>query len=377
MPMKIIFTSCTNAEHVTAQAIWDEIERRSPDVLMLLGDNIYMDWGDLGESNLKADAATVEGLRDYAISMHSRYKAQWAIANFRQCIRSLHTRNAQIFLTWDDHDFAWNNSFRQGSVDAKHSVPRKVMDVSKRLFEQFKRVLTTPDYSDFYPTMPANWDTSFATDAQGTELTSTFHCQGADIRFQIPFHLLDTRWYRSNRKKENSPSYQRTILGENSQQSASLMRAIAEPNGLLIVAAGSPLFHTGSIGNDYWASKDRLPNYPEYDSLLKNAKRPVLYLSGDIHNNNFSGNLQIKKGENYATPPSQVIQILASGAAIKGYFPCFSELVLRPETVTAGSVDVTLLHLKSGAWKNKPTVPTLKYTANRWVEFYSALSEQQ
>ena len=48
---KIVFTSCMDAERVPEQPVWDQIRAEAPDVLMLLGDQIYMDWGDLGGSD--------------------------------------------------------------------------------------------------------------------------------------------------------------------------------------------------------------------------------------------------------------------------------------------------------------------------------------
>jgi PhoD-like phosphatase len=364
--MNIVFTSCMDAVRFPVQAIWDEIERQQPDVFMLLGDNIYMDWGDLGEANIKASTQTAQGLLAYAMQMHAAYKAQWAIANFRRCIRDLHARNGQLFLTWDDHDFAWNNSFRQGLRDEMHSVPRRVMDVSRRLFEQFKSVLCDAGASDQYPDLSAQWAQPLAVDAAGNE-------QLASVSFvdhAIPVHLLDTRWYRTSRK---DPAL--SILGINTAQSNQLLQAITEPKGLLIVAAGSPLFHAGAIGNDYWASKDRKKNYPEYDRLLLQAQRPVLYLSGDIHTNAFDGNLHLKLGDAFSATPSQVIQILASGAAIDTT-PNFVVLRLAPDTPTSGRIETQLMQFKHGTWQPNTAVPTLSYLANRWQTDYHSLSTQ-
>ena len=41
----LVFTSCMDAERAPIQPIWTQIRQREPDVLMLLGDQIYMDWG--------------------------------------------------------------------------------------------------------------------------------------------------------------------------------------------------------------------------------------------------------------------------------------------------------------------------------------------
>jgi hypothetical protein len=364
--MNIIFTSCMDAQRFPVQPIWDEIERQQANILMLLGDNIYMDWGDLGEANIKPSTQTPAGLLDYAVKMHAAYAAQWSIAAFRRCIRDLHARHGQLFITWDDHDFAWNNSFRQGVTDEMHSVPRRVMDVSRRLFEQFKAVLTTTSASDAYPALVADWAQPLALDAAGNE-----HLAQATFEDHvIPIHLLDTRWYRTSRKDAHL-----SILGLGTDQRQKLLASIVQPHGLMIVTAGSPLFHPGAIGNDYWASKDRKKNYPEYDLLLQGAQRPVLFLSGDIHKNAFDGNLHLKQGDTYHTTPSQVIQILASGAAIDAT-PNFVILTLKADSGTSGRIETTLLRLSHGTWHANTTVPTLQYLANRWATDYQSLSAQ-
>ena len=53
--MKLAFTSCMDAVRVPDQPIWDQIRAEQPDVLLLLGDQIYMDWGDLGGSDWRSD----------------------------------------------------------------------------------------------------------------------------------------------------------------------------------------------------------------------------------------------------------------------------------------------------------------------------------
>ncbi len=46
--MKIAFTSCMDATHVPSQPIWNKIRADDPDVVLLLGDQIYMDIGIAG-----------------------------------------------------------------------------------------------------------------------------------------------------------------------------------------------------------------------------------------------------------------------------------------------------------------------------------------
>ncbi len=375
--MKIIFTSCMDAERVPEQVIWREIERRLPDVLLLLGDQIYMDWGDLGESSLKKQYLKnkTKGLQAFAREMHRRYEKQWAVPDFQSCIRSLRSRRAPLFVCWDDHDFAWNNSFRQGAADEKHAVPTAIRHVSQRLFKQFEQHLQLNFAQDVYPDLPDNWGESLADDHSEVDQVKRLS-SGADAgKPTTPFHLLDTRWYRTSRAL--SP---RTLLGEHSTQRQQLMHAAKLQDGLLIVAGGTPMKHGYLMADDGWASKtDAALNYPEYDELLSIAQRPILYLSGDIHRNAFGGTLMRNNPAGGGALVSSVIQILASGAGIGAYGPVrfqpsFAQLTITSAADGSGTVVPLLLSLDNGSWLETPRAPTLAFTCTAWNQVYAGES---
>ena len=83
-----------DAVRAPKQPVWEKIQAEDPDVVMLLGDQIYMDWGDLGESNWKqfieahpgGTGKKVKGLQVYAEEMHSRYQRQWQVKEFQEFI---------------------------------------------------------------------------------------------------------------------------------------------------------------------------------------------------------------------------------------------------------------------------------------------------
>jgi len=61
--MNIVFTSCMDARRMPVQPVWRAIADENPDVLALLGDQIYMDWAErpdwrqrLGGSGAWSDA---------------------------------------------------------------------------------------------------------------------------------------------------------------------------------------------------------------------------------------------------------------------------------------------------------------------------------
>lgn len=135
--MKMVFTSCMNAEQDSLQEVWNQIAEEVPDVLMLLGDQIYMDWGDLGASKwlrkLRPELAAGQmgGLKSFAADMHQRYAAQWAVPAFRALLAAFTGRGPdRLLVIWDDHDFAWNNSvsFDNPSLPEayEHGVPVQV-----------------------------------------------------------------------------------------------------------------------------------------------------------------------------------------------------------------------------------------------------------
>ncbi len=365
--MKLIFTSCMDAQSDPVQTVWDRIRTDAPDVLLLLGDQIYMDLGDLGTPNAKPAVQTNAGLEAYATDMHARYAEQWGVPAFQCCIQSIRSRGASVHLTWDDHDYGWNNGHRQGAKDEKHAVPKRVYDVSRQLFEQFRQHLLRDFAQSSYPAFPPHCLTPLPPDALGVESAHTLTVDGQPIALCV----LDTRWYRSS-KKAAAP----TLLG--AQQAAALAQRISQPKGLLIMAGGTPIVHNFLFSNDGWASKrlgapDYEPHFPEYAALVNGAQRPVLYLSGDVHRNIFGGTL----AQAGSAQRSRVVQILASGAG-KGLAPfsktsgSYATLRLSSQSASSGSVAVQFQHFdeRTAQWHTSQPCPNLAFTASAWVDEY-------
>ena len=78
---KLVFTSCMDAENAPSQPVWTAIQADQPDVLMLLGDQIYMDWGLSLAKEPQWKKLIIkkgeEGLALFAQDMHRRYALQW------------------------------------------------------------------------------------------------------------------------------------------------------------------------------------------------------------------------------------------------------------------------------------------------------------
>lgn len=94
--MKLAVVSCSKLQQINPQPVRSEIKAEKPDVLLLLGDNIYLDHDH--HSNAEALASELRGL----------YQAQFAEPNFAQLLADLCARNAPVIAIYDDHDFLGN-----------------------------------------------------------------------------------------------------------------------------------------------------------------------------------------------------------------------------------------------------------------------------
>ena len=189
--MKVVLTSCMNAERVPVQPIWDRIRAASPDALFLLGDQIYMDWGlPIGAPNWKRhiDQQPNMGLDAFARDMHARYAAQAAVESFRSMAIEFKRRGVPILMTWDDHDFAWNNA--NGDHRSATGVKTTVAEVSRALFRQFVEQMTRTPAAD-YPPIPNEREMSRLTD------DLRFPEQSGSIG-SLDYLVLDLRRYRTD-----------------------------------------------------------------------------------------------------------------------------------------------------------------------------------
>jgi Alpha/beta hydrolase of unknown function (DUF900)/PhoD-like phosphatase len=362
--MKIVFTSCMDAVRVPDQPVWKAIQDQNPDVLMLLGDQIYMDWGlSLGIPNWKRRAETAHGLLRFAQEMHGRYSRQWAVAEFRKMIVWFMTSGIKggasapdrLFICWDDHDFAWNNACGADG-DEDHSVPLVVRNVSRRLFNQFVAQLKQNFGSDAYPA----FDEAYA-------LTAPIHDVGVEQISNpaiggIRIALLDERYYRVSRKNMDADNGVAQFLGPKQMQD--LQTLLAQKPTLTVVGGGVPLAHQYLLSNSGWAA--RYPgeeDYPDLGMLLDAAKSPVLYLGGDIHKNEWGGLMKKANGQ-----PSQVVQVSSSGAAIGRLLvwrkpPAFG---IVNADVSSGAVDVTLCTLDENSVLQNPGPVKLTFGPEGW-----------
>lgn len=309
--MKIAFTSCFDALVDPEQIVWDRVRAEAPEVLLLLGDTIYMDYfPHLGSPRKLSN-------QKFADEMYNRYKAQWGVESFRKLIASVE----RVGLTWDDHDFAWNGSCGAGT-GRKKAVPREKSQISKNLFLQFKHQVQQKPITPAYP-QQRPLDELLAGDDTGIQESFDYG--------PVRIIMLDGRTYREDPSddKDDDEMPTRSLLGK--AQRTWLENQVKANNGLKLLCSGSTLTRSG----ESW------DHYMDYQWLIDKGFKKIIVLSGDIHKN--------------ATQlhGANLFEVTSSGAAlprIGGGSGNFG--ILEPE---GGQVKITLYE-KDGLDKTK-TLP--------------------
>lgn len=222
--LKVAVASCCSIENRPHQPAWDDIAAARPDVLLLLGDNVYMHKDEVEERVWKPRQL----MRNYA--------AQFAQPQFAR----LMAEKIPTLVTWDDHDYGINDAEGAVEGDAHRSW-------TTALFDQ--------------------WWHFRAGDRAGP-----VHCV-ADFD-QVRFIVLDGRSWRER------PGPQATPLGE--EQERWLWAKLAEGGPpYTVVASGSTL----RIGKP---DTEQLANYRNFSSRLEEAMRArgrTIFVGGDLHYN--------------------------------------------------------------------------------------------
>ena len=205
--------------------IFEQIRQQSPDLMLWLGDNLYLgpeDW------------SSAEGI-------YRRYSAQRAHPSLQPLLASVHH-----YAIWDDHDY--------GPNDANRSYPLKGVSL-----DAFQRFWANPNYG--LPDLPG--------------IFGTFSWSDVD------FFLLDDRTYRA---PGNAPdSVDKPLLGRGQVQW--LLDALAASRATFkVVAVGSQVLNPFDRFEGYAQhAKERdslLKGIKDY------GIEGVIFLSGDRH---FSG----------------------------------------------------------------------------------------
>lgn len=243
--MKIAFTSCMDTVHDPTQAGWKHLADRAPDMLVLLGDSLYMDYR-FDKKHLSRSEVRELPLSQFSQTMYERYAAQWNVAAFQQAIR-----RCTVHAVWDDHDFAWDNGHGAGDASAKAHVPAPHRRVSRRQFETWRTALR--DKPAHYPDDPV------PDGAVPEDLGSI--AQTHELAPGVWLYLLDLRTFREQEGGR--------LLGP--AQRAELDQALRR-DGVHILASSTVL--------EKWRKE-----HPDDHAWLRahGEHSRILVLSGDIH----------------------------------------------------------------------------------------------
>ena len=203
--------------------IFDAIAAQKPDVMLWLGDNLYLQQPDFYDP----------------ASMAARYRRQRAFTP----LQPLLTATSHLAI-WDDHDYGPNDA------DASYVLKGETLDL-------FRRYWPNPSFG-----LP--------------DLPGTF---GMARYGDVLFFLLDDRWYRSPNAWPDGPD--KTLFG--SRQLEWLKQALvsAPRSALKIIAGGSQFWPRDSRFEGWHRYGTERTAFAEW--LVRARIEGVVFLSGDRH----------------------------------------------------------------------------------------------
>ena len=266
---RIAFGSCIKEQN--AMPLLQTIVAAQPDLMIMLGDNIY------------ADTSDMQVMRD-------KYAKLGSHAGFQRL-----RQTCPILATWDDHDYGQN--------DAGAEFPKRVE--SQRLFVDF--------WGDSANSPRRNRPGVYAARTWGPE----------GKRVQVI--MLDTRYFRSplatGPRRVGGPYYPdpnptKTILGD--AQWRWLDQQLRQPADLRIIASSIQLV-AESAGQETWSN---LPRERErFLKLVADTKASgVLVISGDRHWAEISRTHEHVPYAIYDITSSSINQIHARGTPTKNKY---------------------------------------------------------
>jgi phosphodiesterase/alkaline phosphatase D-like protein len=276
MPSRIVFMSCSDPIDEPVQPVWERIAEEQPDRLVLLGDQIYMDFGilGLGSDNPPLGRPARMTNSKFASAMHERYRKQHAIMT-AGALRPLLAGALHVHAMWDDHDFAWNNSYGDGGsnnahgpVDKRDPVPCDKQRIARRLMRDFVDALKSPGSP--YPANPFPTDVVPETDSLSVPMFASAppSTQSVQVAPGVRLLLTDGRTWRTRTNRDDA-----TVFGTAQWQ---WIREQMRSGDVILFASSSTL------------DQDRLSldDYGDFDRLLDAAEvggARVLCLTGDVH----------------------------------------------------------------------------------------------
>jgi alkaline phosphatase D len=216
---RVAFGSCARLQYDAVQRIWDVATALEPDLMLWLGDNIYAD------TDVPATIAEV-------------YRRQRLVERLQPLLRS-----TPSLATWDDHDFAYNDSDRTNPI-------------REEALTLFKSYWANPSYG--LPNAPGVF---FKYDYSG-----------------VDFFVLDGRYNRDPADAPDTPG--KTMLG--AVQKQWLKDGLSESRAPFKVLVSGGGFTMAERGGDTWAVYTHERN-ELLDFIRDNNISGCFGISGDSH----------------------------------------------------------------------------------------------
>lgn len=221
--LKIAVASCMNDYHSKEFKIWDELSKRNPEYLLLIGDNVYADKKESGKSASVDEVV----LWDRYVDVRLRLPLF-----FQQKLIPIHA-------IWDDHDFGVDNG--NSSFDHK--------EASLKVFKSF-------------------WAQELAEEAW----TPGFGAGGLLSLGDFNLYFLDGRTFRA-------ASPEGKHLGMD--QEAWLLAKLGEQPGPSFLIKGDQFFGGHHGGSSFEGSHPA--DFTQFMGPLGKIDTPFIFLSGDRH----------------------------------------------------------------------------------------------
>ena len=240
---KIAFTSCARYQPQVPQVAWDDIAAADPDYLLLLGDQIYMDFGLWPFTREYQGKPKQYSPAEFAAVMRRKYEQQWAEPHFARLLAQMRAKGG-LYGVWDDHDFAWNNAYGRDTTLAADVHLAEKREISRALFHEFMACATQPP--EIY---------GFADVAHARLI------------------FLDNRFYATPLGVG-----QPVLMGQ--QQMDFLAAHVHHDRRYTLICGGLTLTHSA----ENWSRYSQ--EFARFKSIVAGLPR-LLYLGGDIHKNAF------------------------------------------------------------------------------------------
>ena len=249
--MKVAFASCCHAPNSisSSQPIWGIIQKQEPDLLVLLGDNVYIGKEGYDAKDLKWKMKILE----------AEYKSQLAEPHFSKLLDEV-----PFLVVWDNHDLGLpGEKYRDEHPNADvygAEVSTEFRDASRELFNEYFRLKPKSIIR------PSNKIYGSHVFGEGDK--------------KIKFIMLDVRSWQEDPASGDDAK----LIGEK-QKEWLKDEMLSGEAGINVVCSGMT-FTVDNNPDKKGGWEQHVNWFREFKDIAKETSRP-LFLGGNIHRNNF------------------------------------------------------------------------------------------